>query len=263
MSEEQSKYKMGRNNEFMGIGDYVMYAENRGAAEAPRFGVVRFICNDNNNDLKTPYITIFSGNGWSRGLGERKWFKQRDGGSQLQIRKADDQEILDGLSIEIRHNTNEIRNGELPLAPGIEDIYYGSRNFIQGLLLRNPIQQGLDADRNYALVALAIASAATADAEYDFFAGDPAVPPEIGQVTIQVSAEDDVTIKSEKRMSTRKKAMIGAAGLAGLGAVALGNYLSGGKKKKIKTKRRIKRRKSTKRKISIKKRKSNKRNKYT
>jgi hypothetical protein len=54
-------------------------------------------------------------------------------------------------------------------------------------------------------------------------------------------------------MSTRKKAMIGAAGLAGLGAVALGNYLSGGKKKRRKTKRKKTKRRRTKRRKSYRK----------
>jgi hypothetical protein len=54
-------------------------------------------------------------------------------------------------------------------------------------------------------------------------------------------------------MSTRKKAMIGAAGLAGIGGVALGNYLTGGKKKKRKTKRKKTKRRRTKRRRTKKK----------
>jgi hypothetical protein len=61
------------------------------------------------------------------------------------------------------------------------------------------------------------------------------------------------TASSSSGMSTRKKAMIGAAGLAGLGAVALGNYLSGGKKKRRKTKRKKTKRRRTKRRRTKKK----------
>jgi hypothetical protein len=68
---------------------------------------------------------------------------------------------------------------------------------------------------------------------------------------------DPDTTSSSSGMSTRKKAMIGAAGLAGLGGVALGHYLSGGKKKKRKTKRKKTKRRGTKRRRT-KKRKSHK-----
>jgi hypothetical protein len=64
---------------------------------------------------------------------------------------------------------------------------------------------------------------------------------------------DPDTTSSSSGMSTRKKAMIGAAGLAGIGGVALGNYLTGGKKKKRKTKRKKTKRRRTKRRRTKKK----------